>query len=169
MIVLISLNAYSQTVNLDGISFGTGVLVESDENFLDGGYFELGYSKIKMTKSGLFYSNGTEFLGRVRFQNSKSGNSIGIITGFKYHFLGSLLSLGSDVEYVKSISSKGGDLNISPNLQLNMFTPELSVVCNYSINLTSNSTSEQGRFLLGLRYVYAFDKGNRFLDYKNKK
>lgn len=161
--------SYTQTVSLDGISFGAGAVVESKENFLDGGYFELGYSKIKMSKPGIFYSHGTEFLGKVRFQNSKSGNLLGISSGFKYHFLASLLSLGLDVEYLQSITSKGGELNIVPNLQINMFTPELSVFCAYAINLTPRVyTNDHGRVLLGMRYVLSFKKG-RLLNIKNEK
>lgn len=161
--------SFSQTIKLDGISFGSGAVIESKENFLDGGYLELGYSKIRIQKPSIFYSTGNEFLGKIRFQNSKSGNSLGVVVGYKYHFLGSLLSVGTDLEYLKSLSSKGGDFNVNPNFQINMFTPQLSVVCAYSINLSSNENVDTpGRILLGLRYVHSFKRENSLKNFQSR-
>lgn len=164
--MFISFISYSQ-VNLSGINIGAGGVIESKVNFLDGGYFELGYSKINMSKPGIFYGHGTEFLGKLRFQNSISGDLVGINGGIKYHFLASLLSIGVDAEYLQSITSNGGEFNLVPNFQINMFTPELSVTFSYALNLTSAVyTNDHGRFSLGLRYIVALNKNNRILGHK---
>lgn len=155
---------YSQEeVDLSGFSIESGAIIQSKSNFFDGGYLDIGYSKITMFKPGIFYSEGYEFLGKAKFQTSDSGNLFGASVGAKYHFLISLLSIGLNLEYLTSVNGNGSEFNLVPNFQINLFTPELSVVTSYSINLGSNlSTPGPGRLNLGLRFVSARKKENRF-------
>lgn len=164
LIILGNFTSYSQTVIVDGISFGGGVSIEPGvkKGALDGVYVEAGYSRMKMLKPEVFYTHGREFLGKLRFQSTGSDNLIGLRGGFKYHFFMSLFGMGADAEYLHSITSNNFEVNVGPNFQINLFTPEFAVTCSYDFKLVqSESPVNRSRFSFGLRYVLALDKESR--------
>lgn len=164
LIVLGNFTSYSQTVIVDGISFGGGASIEPGvkKGAVDGVYVEAGYSRIKMLKPEVFYTHGREFLGKLRFQSTAFDNLIGLRGGFKYHFFMSLFGIGVDAEYLRSIATNNFEVNVGPNFQINVFTPEFSVTCSYEFKLApSTNTEHRSRFSFGLRYVLALDKESR--------
>lgn len=164
ILALGSFTSYAQTITINGISFAAGISSSpmKKKTMFDGGYFKLGYSRINMLKPGVFYTRGTEFSGNFLFYATAGENFIGTNAGVKYHFLMSLLSIGMDAEYLFSITSNSREMSICPNIQVNLFTPELSLTGSYGFTILSKkNTTPNQRFSFGFRYIFIPDKEKR--------